>query len=127
VIDSMLETTPISGAPDYTFCTKKDDCSLIKQEVFIKHISEQKKNELGEPDGRWIGMMKVNQIGRQWLHEAIEHLKAGDDFDSLSMPGLLNFLVKQGRKIHVHYINGHWLDVNSLDDIARASDFTHGQ
>jgi phosphoenolpyruvate phosphomutase len=127
VIDSMLETTTISGAPDYTFCTKKDDCSLIKQEVFIKHISEQKKNELGEPDGRWIGMMKVNQIGRQWLHEAIEHLKAGDDFDSLSMPDLLNFLVKQGRKIHVHYINGHWLDVNSLDDIARASDFTHGQ
>ena len=36
-------------------------------------------------------------------------------------------VVEQGKTVHVHYINGHWLDVNSLDDIDRASDFTYGQ
>ena len=30
----------------------------------------------------------------------------------------------KGKPIHIHYIDGHWLDVNSLDDIDRASSFT---
>jgi len=127
VVDSMLETTHISGAPDYVYCTQADDRSLFNPEVFIKHVSEQKDNKLGEPNGRWIGMLKVDSTGRQWVEQALEELQGKGNFKSLTMPDLLNHLVQQGRKIHVHYINGHWLDVNSLDDIDRASDFAHGQ
>ncbi|MFT7458916.1 MAG: phosphoenolpyruvate phosphomutase [Planctomycetota bacterium] len=127
VVDSKLETSHISGAPDYSYCSKEDDRSLLKQEVFLKHVSEVKESSHGEPSGRWIGMLKVNPTGRIWLHEALEELNTHEDFNSLTMPDLLNYLVEQGKEIHVHYINGHWLDVNSLDDIDRASDFTHGQ
>jgi phosphoenolpyruvate phosphomutase len=28
--------------------------------------------------------------------------------------------------VRVLYINGHWLDVNSLEDLDRAGDFTQG-
>jgi phosphoenolpyruvate phosphomutase len=127
VVDSMLDTTQISGAPDYVYCTQADDRSLFNPAVFIKHVSEQKDASLGEPNGRWIGMLKVNSTGRQWIEEALKELQIKDDFNSLTMPDLLNHLVQAGRKIHVHYINGHWLDVNSLDDIDRAGDFAHGQ
>ena len=127
VVDSMLESASISGAPDYTYCTLEDDRSLFKQEVFIKHVAEQRESEAGEPSGRWIGMLKVNSTGRQWLHEALKELAAGEDFHRQTMPDLINYLVQQGKHIHVHYVNGHWLDVNSLDDIDRASDFTYGQ
>jgi len=127
VVDSMPGSGHISGTPDYAYCTQADDRSLFKQEVFIKQVSEQRESDLGEPNGRWIGMLKVNSSGRQWLEEALQELQARDDFGSLTMLDLINYLVQQGKKIHVHYINGHWLDVNSLDDIDRASDFTHGQ
>lgn len=126
VVDSILDA-PISGAPDYVYCSKKDDRSLFKQEVFVEHVAEQKELNRGEPHGRWIGMLKVNATGRQWIEQALSELKKQDDFNTLTMPDLLNFLVDQGKRIHVHYINGHWLDVNSLDDINRASDFTYGQ
>ncbi len=124
VVDSKLESTHISGAPDYIYCTQQDDRSLIKQEVFIRHISEHRETGQGKPSGRWIGMLKVNATGRQWLHQALEELQGSADFNTLTVPDLLNHLVQQEKKIHVHYINGHWLDVNSLDDIDRAGDFT---
>ncbi len=127
VADSMLENTHISGAPDYVYCTQEDDRSLFNPDVFLKHVSEQKDSALGEPSGRWIGMLKVNNTGRQWIDQALAELKLKDDFSSLTMPDLLNHLVQEGKEIQVHYINGHWLDVNSLDDIDRASDFAHGQ
>lgn len=126
VVDSMHETTHISGAPDYAYCTQADDRSLFKQEVFIKHVSEMKVSDLGEADGRWIGMLKVNATGRQWLHEALQELRDSENFSTLTIADLLNYLVQQGKKIHVHYISGHWLDVNSLEDLDRASDFAHG-
>ena len=127
VVDSMNDNSAISGSPDYAYCTQEDDRSLFRQEVFITHIAEQKAAEHGEPSGRWIGMLKVNATGRQWLHEAMAELSARNDFEQLTIPDLINHLISQDKKIHVHYINGHWLDVNSLEDIDRASDFTHGQ
>lgn len=127
VVDSMPTTAAVSGAPDYTYCDIEDDRSLFRQDVTVKHIAEKKKTEFGEPSGRWIGMLKASGPGRQWIEEALDELSTRDDFNSLSIPDLINHLVSQGRKINVHYINGHWLDVNSLEDIDRASDFTYGQ
>ena len=108
VVDSILDTSHISGAPDYAYCTKADDRSLFKQEVFIKHVSEEKESTLGAPDGRWIGMLKVNPTGRQWLHEALQILKNSENFNSLTMLNLLNYLVEQGKQIHVHYVVVWW-------------------
>ena len=127
VVDSMKENSSISGAPDYAYCTHEDDRALFKQEVFVKHIAEQQASEFGDPSGRWIGMLKVNKKGREWLDEALRELSAQNDFSQLTIPDLINHLISKGKAIHVHYISGHWLDVNSLEDIDRASDFTYGQ
>ena len=40
---------------------------------------------------------------------------------------MLNRLVADGQEIKVIYIHGHWLDVNSLDDLDRAGNFAHAQ
>ncbi len=127
VVDSMPASSRMSGAPDYTYCNLEDDRALFKQKVLVTHMSEQPDAGRGEPSGRWTGMLKVNEKGRQWLEQALDELQQKDDFLKMTMPDLVNYLVEQEREVHVHYINGHWLDVNSLDDIGRASDFTHGQ
>lgn len=80
----------------------------------------------GGPHGRWIGMVRVRGEGRAWLLAALEELRARPRFRRMGMPELLNRLVEEGRPVRVHYIHGHWLDVNDLEDLRRAGDFARG-
>lgn len=127
VVDSVLASAYISGSPDYAYCSSADDRFLFRQDVLLNYVSENKELDIGTPSGRWIGMIKVNKTGKAWLLQGLADLQQREDFNNLTMPDLLNYLIEQGRQIRVHYIHGHWLDVNVLDDIDRAGDFTHGQ
>lgn len=126
VVDSSIESTHISGSPDFAYCSRKDDRSIFDNDVELTHVSENENRDLGQPSGRWIGMLKVRKKGRKWIQEAMAELKARGDFNQLTMPDLLNYLVENGKKVHVLYINGHWLDINVMADLDRASDFTLG-
>ena len=126
VVDSSIETTHISGSPDYAYCSHKDDRSIFDNDIVLTHVSEHEDPALGIPSGRWIGMIKVRKQGRKWINDALIELKQRKDFNQLTMPDLLNYLVDNGKKVNVLYINGHWLDINVLDDLDRASDFTLG-
>ena len=127
VVDSVLTSDHISGSPDYAYCSSEDDHSLFKQDILLNYVSEKKELDIGKPSGRWIGMVKISNQGKDWLSQGLSELQKRDDFNQLSMPDLLNYLIEQGKPLKVHYIHGHWLDVNVLDDIDRAGDFTHGQ
>ena len=126
VVDSLIDEAEISGTPDYAYCSHPDDRSMFMQDVALRHVSEEKAPDLGDPSGRWTGMMKVKARGRKWLEDALEALKKQADFNQLTLPDLLNYLARQGKTVNVHYINGHWLDVNSVNDIDRAGDFASG-
>ncbi len=125
VVDSAANT-PVSGKPDYAWCSKPDDRSVIGQDVNLLRVGDDAQSELGEPSGRWIGMMRLKGEGREWLSEALDDMKTRADFNRLSLPDLLNELVARGRAVKVLYIHGHWLDVNSLADLDRAGDFAQG-
>lgn len=126
VVDSSLQTAHISGSPDYAYCSRPDDRSIFNQDIDLVRVCAQVESKYGQPSGRWIGMLKVRNRGREWLEQALAELKQGRDFNQLTMPDLLNYLVDTGKKVNVLYINGHWLDINVLDDVGRASDFTLG-
>ncbi|MEX0952149.1 MAG: phosphoenolpyruvate mutase [Gammaproteobacteria bacterium] len=127
VVDSQVDADYISGSADYAYCSRADDRGIFSDDVYLKHISETADSQYGEPSGRWIGMLQVRGAGMDWLHDAMNTLAGQTGFEKFGLPDLLNHLIDQGHSIHVHYINGHWLDVNTLEDIDRASDFTHGQ
>ncbi len=124
VVDSALDNPNISGCPDYAYCSKEDDRSPFMQDVLLTQLSSSKDALDRTPSGYWIGMMRVRKQGRQWIDAALDELKTTDNFNELKLPDLLNHIIEQGNPINVHYIDGHWLDVNSLDDIDRANDFT---
>jgi phosphoenolpyruvate phosphomutase len=125
VVDSDMNNRRISGSPDYAYCSRPDDRSMFDQEIYLKHISENETTELGQPSGRWIGMLRVQGQGVTWFKEALNELQHQDNFAKLTVPDLLNYLVNKGTAIKVHYIHGHWLDVNTIEDIDRAGDFTN--
>jgi len=124
VVDSALDNPNISGSPDYAYCSKNDDRSPFMQDVTLSQVSSSANESDKKPSGYWIGMMRVRKQGREWIEAAFEELKSASNFNELTLPDLLNHLIQQGKPINVHYIDGHWLDVNSLDDIDRANNFT---
>ena len=123
VVDSLINETEITGAPDYAWCDRPDDRSMFMQDVRLQRVSEEQSQQ-DPPCGRWTGMMRIRSRGRLWLEQALDELGALPGFDKLTLPDLLNHLTRSGRPVTVHYINGHWLDVNSVNDIDRAGDFT---
>jgi phosphoenolpyruvate phosphomutase len=123
-VDSALDNPNISGSPDYAYCSKDDDRSPFMQDVTLSQVSSSDNADNKKPSGYWIGMMRVRKQGREWIDAAFDELKSSPDFNELTLPDLLNHLIKQGKPVNVHYIDGHWLDVNSLDDIDRANNFT---
>ena len=125
VVDSATNA-PVSGKPDYAWCSKPDDRSVIGQDVNLLRLCHDAQSELGEPSGRWIGMMRIRGEGRRWLAKALDDMNKRADFNRLGLPDLLNELVARGRAVKVLYIHGHWLDVNSLADLDRAGDFAQG-
>ncbi|MFT5396960.1 MAG: phosphoenolpyruvate phosphomutase [Gammaproteobacteria bacterium] len=124
IVDSALDNPNITGSPDYAYCSKDDDRSPFMQDVTLTQLSSSADASEKNPSGYWIGMMRVRKQGREWIEAALTELKSAANFNELTLPDLLNHLIQQGKPVHVHYIDGHWLDVNSLDDIDRASDFT---
>ena len=123
VVDSLINETEITGAPDFVWCDRPDDRSMFMQDVRLQRVCEEQLPD-DPPSGRWTGMMRVRSRGRLWLEQALDELEARPGYDKLTLPDLLNHLTRSDRPVTVHYINGHWLDVNSVNDIDRAGDFT---
>ena len=124
VVDSALEGSHKSGTPDLAYCSRTDDRSLFREPVHLLRIEE--KSSVPTPDkpsGRWIGMLRARARGREWIAHALAELRADGGLAQLTIPDLLNHLVRTGRVVQVHYIHGHWLDVNQLADLDRAGDF----
>ncbi len=128
VVDSAIDGNTHVGTQDFAYCSESDDRSMWGQAVTLRRIATDLPSpEEKQPDGRWIGMIRVKGEGRRWLVDAIEALRGSEDFNTLAIPDLINFMLESDRDIRVWYIHGHWLDVNSLADLERAGDFTAGQ
>ena len=124
-VDSSALSGVIGNANDLAWCTAPDNRAMYQQKVSLDHVSSELDSQGREPDGRWIGMMRVKGQGGDYLRNAMEILKKRQDFDSLGLPDLLNQLVADGHSPQVQYVNGHWMDINNLGDLERAGAFEH--
>ncbi|HTT08156.1 MAG TPA: phosphoenolpyruvate mutase [Gammaproteobacteria bacterium] len=119
VVDSAA-ATPATGSPDYARCSLPDDRTVMDREVQLLQLTKEARGS----SGRWIGMVRVRGEGLRWLNDSLATLMTREKEQQLGLPDVLNHIIAQGHPVRVLYINGHWLDVNSLDDLDRASDFT---
>lgn len=74
-------------------------------------------------NGEWIGLMRTTPAGTEAVQGALDRLKKRDDFRKLRFKDLFQDLIEQGHDVRVHYIAGHWLDVDTLKDFERAQRF----
>ena len=57
------------------------------------------------------------------MRGAIEAMRDDGSLGGAELPDLFARLAAAGHPPHVHYVAGHWLDVNDAFDLARARDF----
>ncbi len=92
-----------------------------ESENWLEAMSENLADE--EASGEWIGMMRVRGEGAELLLEALDTVLARPDSGSLDLCAVLNDLAQRDpRAIRVIYVQGGWIDINSLADVARSGD-----
>ncbi|MCC6202912.1 MAG: phosphoenolpyruvate mutase [Gammaproteobacteria bacterium] len=126
VVDSAFDRCDISGTPDFAYCSHADDLGLWRKDVLLCRVSNEDGLDGRRPDGRWIGLFRARGEGVAALTAVLGemlHEPAGRQY---ALPDLLNRLIARGHPIRVKYIQGHWLDVNSLHDLERAGRIARG-
>ncbi len=127
VVDSSPLDQVQGNTNDLAYCSATDDRAMYQQKVSLEQINSASDWRGGQPDGRWIGMLRVSGEGRSWMLAALRSLQSESDFEQMGLPDLVNRLIAQGHAPQVQYISGHWMDINDLEDLQRAGDFAQGQ
>ena len=73
--------------------------------------------------GEWIGLCRLTARGSGWVQDELALLEEEGMLESAQMPELLTRLAAK-HPVMVYYITGHWLDVDTLEDLSDARNFT---
>lgn len=73
--------------------------------------------------GEWIGLARFSAQGSEWLKEEVALLEAEGLLEKADLPQLFTRLAAK-HPVAVHFITSHWLDVDTLTDVAAARNFT---
>jgi len=121
-VDAAWKERPgASGHLDYVSTTQPHSLKYEECEACLTDIGPNLP-----PDrihGEWIGLLKCSRAGSELLRAALKALQSEPNFRALRFDDLFRYLLAKGARLHVHYITGHWLDIDSLDDLTRAQAF----
>ncbi len=73
--------------------------------------------------GEWIGLMRLSARGAGLLRDELAAMQADGSAARSDIPTLLKRLAAR-TPVAVHYITGHWLDVDTMTDLADARNFS---
>jgi phosphoenolpyruvate phosphomutase len=79
-------------------------------------------DEGAEICGEFIGMVRFSAEGARMAMAEIDAMAAEGTLRTADLPELLNRLTRR-TTVHVHYVTGYWLDVDTLRDLDDAHHF----
>ena len=68
--------------------------------------------------GEFIGLVKLSEDGAALVRSALDALTKDGTLDDADVPDVFAYIIRQGVAIDVHYVTGHWLDVDDAFDLA---------
>jgi phosphoenolpyruvate phosphomutase len=123
-VDAMWERRrkrETNGYVDYITATRPYSLRYDEKDAFLTRMAPDLST--GDIHGEWIGLIKTTAGGSAAVRGALDLLSKRADFRRLRFDDLFNHLVSLGQRVQVLYISGQWLDVDDLDDLARAQAF----
>ena len=122
VVDTdWQESVNLGRAADYVHCTETHSRRDFYRKIYLEQAGETIPDE--QRHGEWMGLLKVSAAGLPALRELVGELAATPENRRAKLHTLLDELVRRDHRVRVIYTTGHWLDVDSLDDILAAGSF----
>jgi len=76
----------------------------------------------GETQGEWIGLLRATPTGSALIRAELDAMRADGTLAQADMPALIARIASH-HPVSVHFVTGHWLDVDTLLDLAAARNF----
>lgn len=105
----------------FTECTIPNSRRAFNAKIYLKHLGDRLPKE--SIHGVWMGFLKVSPSAVTLITDIITELLADPANRKAGIPQLLQALLKRQYPIRVLYTAGHWLDINSIEDVVQAGNF----
>lgn len=102
-------------------CSLPNSKKAFNAKIYLKQLGGTISRE--RIHGVWMGFLKVSPAGGRQLQAILAAMMADPANRKAGIPHLLQELLKRQHVIRVLYTVGHWLDINSLDDVVQAGVF----
>ncbi|MEO8327777.1 MAG: NTP transferase domain-containing protein, partial [Nitrospirota bacterium] len=115
------EKTSYTRLGGFAECTAPNSRKAFNAQIHLKQLGRTVSSDMIH--GVWMGFFKVSAQGVTQLHEILTELLADPIHRKAGMATLFQELLRRNYSIRVLYTVGHWLDINSLDDVVQAGSF----
>jgi len=121
-VDAAWQQRPgASGHLDYISASQPHSLHYEENETLLTGMAPDLSSD--RIHGEWIGLLKASRAGSDLLRAGLKALRSEPGFNTKRFDDLFRYLLSKDARIHVHYVTGHWLDVDSLEDLTRAQAF----
>ncbi|MDX1645748.1 MAG: phosphoenolpyruvate mutase [Longimicrobiales bacterium] len=118
---NWMESVNRYRTADYVRCSMPNSRRAFYSQVTLAEIGEDLPHD--ETHGEWMGLLKVSEDAVSRFKKLVAEICAGEGGKKATIPTLLQRLADQDETVRVLYSTGHWLDVDSVDDIVAAGSF----
>lgn len=121
MVDSHYQDSRNRGrVADFVTCSEPSSKRAFYNTVTLKKFSPAE----AEIHGEWMGIVKLSPRGAKVVADRLRALASEPErLKGLKIPDLLDQLVAAGQTVRVIYTSGHWLDVDSVDDVLVGAQF----
>ncbi len=109
-------------AADYVSCSEPYSRHAFNSRVLLRAAGEDLPEHLIH--GEWTGILRVRARALPALRAAVAELAAEPANRRAKLHHLLAALAKAGSDVRAVYTTGHWLDVDSIEDVIAAGSFS---
>ena len=102
-------------------CTLPNSRKAFNVKVYLKELGNSIPPEAIH--GVWMGFLKLSPAAAGEINNLLLDILAQPENRKAGIPQLLQELLKRQYPIRVLYTVGHWLDINSFEDVVQAGNF----
>jgi phosphoenolpyruvate phosphomutase len=108
-------------AADYVHCSLPYSRQHYGRAAFLERMAASLPE--AETHGEWMGFFKIGPAEIAKVRQVLSELLADPANRGAKFPQLFDALIGRGHPIRVVYTTGHWLDIDTLEDVANAGSF----
>ncbi len=102
-------------------CSIPNSRKAFNAKIHLKQLGKTVPEE--SIHGVWMGFLKLSSSAVSQVNDLLVDMLADPANRRAGIPQLLQELLKRDVPVRVLYTVGHWLDVNSLEDVVQAGNF----